>query len=32
VMTGFENIDLLFINYMPATTMPDLIEQIYSVR
>jgi len=32
VMMGFENIDLLFINYMPATTMPDLIEQIYSVR
>jgi len=32
VMAEFENIDLLFINYMPATTMSDLIEQIYNVR
>jgi len=28
----FENVDLLFVNYMPATTMADLIEQIYNVR
>lgn len=32
VMTEFKDIDLLFINYIPATTMPDLIEQIYNVR
>jgi len=32
VLAGFENVDLLFINYMPATTMADLIEQIYGVR
>ena len=32
VMTEFDNIDLLFVNYMPATTMPELIEQIYNVR
>lgn len=32
VIAGFDNIDLLFVNYMPATTMPDLIEQIYNVR
>jgi len=32
VIAEFENIDLLFINYMPATTMADLIEQIYEVR
>ena len=32
VIAEFDNIDLLFVNYMPATTMPDLIEQIYNVR
>ena len=31
-LAGFENIDLLFVNYMPATTMADLIEQIYHAK
>ncbi|MCL2373253.1 MAG: DHHW family protein [Defluviitaleaceae bacterium] len=31
-LQGFENIDLLFVNYMPATTMQELIEQIYNAR
>jgi hypothetical protein len=32
VLSELENVDLLFVNYMPATTMPDLIEQIYNAR
>jgi len=32
VIEEFENIDLLFVNYMPATAMPELIEQIYNAR
>jgi len=28
----FDDIDLLFVNYIPATTMPDLIEQTYNAR
>ena len=31
-LSNFENIDILFVNYIPATTMPDLIEQIYNAR
>ena len=31
-LAQFENIDLLFVNYMPATTMAELIEQIYKAR
>ncbi|MCL2604065.1 MAG: DHHW family protein [Defluviitaleaceae bacterium] len=32
IMLQYEKIDLIFINYIPATTMPELIEQIYSAR
>jgi len=32
IIEEFENIDLLFVNYMPATAMPELIEQIYAAR
>jgi hypothetical protein len=32
IMEGFDDIDLLFINYIPATTMADLIEQTYDAR
>ncbi|MCL2388354.1 MAG: DHHW family protein, partial [Defluviitaleaceae bacterium] len=32
VLQDFDDIDLLFVNYIPATTMPDLIEQIYNAR
>jgi len=32
IVAEFDNIDLLYVNYIPATTMPDLIEQIYNVR
>jgi len=32
VLEGFDDIDLLFVNYIPATTMPDLIEQFFDAR
>ena len=32
ILDQFDDIDLLFLNYMPATTMAELIEQIYNVR
>jgi len=32
IMEDFDDIDLLFINYIPATTMSDLIEQTYNAR
>jgi len=37
ILTGIDNtadekIDLLFLNYIPATTMTDLIEQTYNAR
>lgn len=32
ILAEFDDIDLLFVNYLPATTMADLIEQIYDVR
>jgi len=32
VLESFDDIDLLFVNYIPATTMPDLIEQTYNAR
>ena len=32
VMELYNDIDLLFVNYMPATTMSELIEQIYNAR
>jgi len=32
VLDGFDDIDLLFVNYIPATTMADLIEQFYTAR
>ena len=31
-LSEFDNIDFLFVNYMPATTMADLIEQLYNAR
>jgi len=32
ILDGFDDIDLLFVNYIPATTMSDLIEQTYNAR
>jgi len=32
ILEGFDDIDLLFVNYIPATTMADLIEQTYNAR
>ena len=32
VLENRDDVDLLFLNYIPATTMSDLIEQIYAVR
>jgi len=32
ILQGKQDVDLLFINYIPATTMPDLIEQINEAR
>jgi len=32
ILEGFDDIDLLFVNYIPATTMSDLIEQTYNAR
>jgi len=32
IISGIDDVDLLFVNYIPATTMPDLIEQIYNAR
>jgi len=32
VMENKQNVDLLFINYIPATTMPELIEQLSEAR
>jgi len=32
VLESFNDIDLLFVNYIPATTMSDLIEQFYNAR
>ncbi|MCL2221905.1 MAG: DHHW family protein [Oscillospiraceae bacterium] len=32
ILEYLENVDLLFVNYIPATTMPDLIEQLYNAR
>jgi len=32
IIEELENVDLLFVNYIPATTMSDLIEQIYNAR
>ena len=32
ILEDFDDIDLLFVNYIPATTMSDLIEQTYNAR
>jgi hypothetical protein len=32
IIKNIDDADLLFINYIPATTMPDLIEQTYNAR
>jgi len=32
ILEDFDDIDLLFVNYIPATTMADLIEQFYAAR
>ena len=32
VVSQLENVDVLFINYLPATTMESIIEQTYEVR
>lgn len=32
IIESIDNADLLFVNYIPATTMPELIEQIYNAR
>ncbi|MCL2499408.1 MAG: DHHW family protein [Defluviitaleaceae bacterium] len=32
IISAHENTDLIFINYIPATAMPELVEQIYSAR
>ena len=32
VLEEYDDIDLLFVNYIPATTMADLIEQFYTAR
>ncbi|MCL2661960.1 MAG: DHHW family protein [Oscillospiraceae bacterium] len=32
ILEEYDDIDLLFINYIPATTMSDLIEQTYNAK
>jgi len=32
ILKEYDDIDLLFVNYIPATTMSDLIEQTYNAR
>jgi len=32
ILEGFDEPDLLFVNYIPATTMSDLIEQFFNAR